>query len=171
MSRTLGIRTLKLWSSFFFASDSLPNALSLALSSSYKNEKKCIPVFKLTFHELKSFPISTDFRNSSLLKDTLKVSIILKTSNKNVWSNVFWYVKVHINVKKISFGQNKRYTKCSFFLSRASTHHGFTFNLWILYELKHKVHHSKIMWRIPHFRFHHVKVFIFVQQKIWTLWL
>ena len=30
-----------------------------------------------------------------------------------------------------------------FFLLRAPTHHSFNFNLWFLYELKHKVHLSK----------------------------
>ena len=30
-----------------------------------------------------------------------------------------------------------------FFLSQVPTHHSFTFNLWFLYELKHKVYLSK----------------------------
>ena len=58
-----------------------------------------------------------------------RLSATLKTSNKNVWSNVFWYVKVWIfwkciqytihcaetNVKKIPFGQNNRCKKCPLF--------------------------------------------------------
>ena len=40
-----------------------------------------------------------------------------------------------------------------FFLSRAPTHHSFTFNLQFLYELKRKVHLSKTECRIFHFRF------------------
>ena len=58
-----------------------------------------------------------------------------------------------------------------FFLSPASTHHSFTFNLRFLCELKCKVCLSKTMCGVFHFRFHlvFVKVFIFVQQNVWTL--
>ena len=39
-----------------------------------------------------------------------------------------------------------------FFLLRAPTHNSFTFNLWFLYELKHKVHHfSKNLCWLFHF--------------------
>ena len=53
-----------------------------------------------------------------------------------------------------------------FFLSRAPTRHGFTFNLRFLYELKHEVRLSKILCEIFHFRFRFVfiKVYIFVQR-------
>ena len=53
-----------------------------------------------------------------------------------------------------------------FFLSRAPTHHSFTFNLRFLYELKHKVRLSKTVCGIFHFRFRFIfnKVYIFVQQ-------
>ena len=40
-----------------------------------------------------------------------------------------------------------------FFLSRAPTHHSFTFNLRFLYEVKLKVRLSKGMRRIFHFQF------------------
>ena len=58
-----------------------------------------------------------------------------------------------------------------FFLSRAPTHHGFTFNLQFLYELKHKVRLCKTVGRIFHFlfRFIFIKVYIFVQQNASTL--
>ena len=57
------------------------------------------------------------------------------------------------------------------FLSRAPTHHSFTFNLRFLYELKHKVRLSKTMCWIFHFRFRFVfiKINIFFQQNTWTL--
>ena len=47
----------------------------------------------------------------------------------------------------------------------------FSFNLWYLYELKHKVCLSKSMSGIFHFWFHFVfiKIYVFVQQKGWTL--
>ena len=54
-----------------------------------------------------------------------------------------------------------------FFLSRAPAHHSFTFNLRLLYELKHKVRLSKTVCGIFHFRFSFVfiKIYIFVQQN------
>ena len=53
------------------------------------------------------------------------------------------------------------------FLSRAPAHHSFTFNLRLLYELKHKVCLSKTVTEIFHFRFLFVffKVYNFVQQN------
>ena len=56
-----------------------------------------------------------------------------------------------------------------FFLSRAPTHHSFTFNLRFLYELKHNFRLSKTVGGIFHFRFCFVfiKVYTFVQQNTW----
>ena len=58
-----------------------------------------------------------------------------------------------------------------FFLLRAPTHHNFTLNFQFLYELKQKVCLSKTVCGIVHFQFCFVfiKVYIFVQQKAWTL--
>ena len=111
-----------------------------------------------------------------------------KTKQKSVWSNGFWYLKVFISWKCIQYTIHwdktqilKKFpsdkingTKNTlFFLSRAPTHHSFTFNLRFLYELKHKVRLSKTVCGIFHFRFRFVfiKVYIFVQQNAWTLWL
>ena len=57
------------------------------------------------------------------------------------------------------------------FLSRAPTHHSFTFNLLFLHELKHNVHLSKTVCGIFHFQFCFVfiKVYIFLQQNAWTI--
>ena len=44
----------------------------------------------------------------------------------------------------------------SFFLSRASTHDSFTFDLQFLHEMRHKVFLSKIVCEIFHFRFRFV---------------
>ena len=49
------------------------------------------------------------------------------------------------------------------------THHSFTFNLRFLNELKHKARFSKNVCWIFHFRFRFV--YIFAQQKAWTLYL
>ena len=59
-----------------------------------------------------------------------------------------------------------------FFLLRAPTHHSITSNSRFLYDLKHKVHLSKRLCDFFYFRFRliFVKVYIFVQQKAWTLW-
>ena len=59
------------------------------------------------------------------------------------------------------------------FLSQAPTHHSFTFNLQFLYKLKQKVCSYKSVSGIFHFQFRFVliRVYIFVQQKVWTLWL
>ena len=43
------------------------------------------------------------------------------------------------------------------FLSRGPTHHSFTFNLWLLYDLKHKVHLSLTVCGIFHFRFRYFR--------------
>ena len=58
-----------------------------------------------------------------------------------------------------------------FFLSRAPTHHSFTFNSQFLYKLKHKAHLSETARGISLFRFRHVfiKVCVFVHQKAWTV--
>ena len=42
--------------------------------------------------------------------------------------------------------------KMPFFIFQAPTHHSFTFNLQVLYELKHKIHLPKIVCWIFHFR-------------------
>ena len=60
---------------------------------------------------------------------------------------------------KINFTKN-----ALFLLSRAPTHHSFTFNLRFLYELKGKVCLSKTVCVIFHFRFRvvFIKVYVFV---------
>ena len=74
-------------------------------------------------------------------------------------------------LKKFPSGKINGTKNVLFFLSRAPTHHSFTFNLQFLYELKHKVRLSKTVYGIFHFRFCFVfiKVHIFVQQNAWTL--
>ena len=53
----------------------------------------------------------------------------------------------YIQYYKISFGQNKRYKKCTLIFSQAP------FNLRFLYVLKHKIHLSKTVCGIFHFQF------------------
>ena len=125
---------------------------------------------------------------SVMIKLKWRPLTILKRSNKSLRSNIFlicksmYILKVYsihcilrqnTTLKKISFGQNKRYKKCPFFLSRASAHHCFTFNLRFFYKLKYKVRLCKTVSEIFRFRFRFVfiKVYIFVQQNAWTLWL
>ena len=49
-----------------------------------------------------------------------------------------------------------------FFLLQAPTHHSFTFNLPFLYELKHKVHLSKTMCVVCHFRFRFFLINVYI---------
>ena len=64
----------------------------------------------------------------------------LKKYGKYVYSESVF----NTNVKKRSFGPKKNGTKNALvFLSRAPSHHNFTFNLLFLYELKHNVGLSK----------------------------
>ena len=120
------------------------------------------------------------------LRTLWKLLTILKTSNKSVWSNIFLYVKVYIFCKCIQYTIHwdktqmlKKTSKINgtknalFFLSRAQTHHTFTFNLRFLYELNYKVRLSENVCGIFHYRFRFVfiKVYIFVHQNAWTLWL
>ena len=74
-------------------------------------------------------------------------------------------------LKKFPSDQTNVTKNAFFILLRASTHHNFTFNSQFLYELKHMVHLSKNMCGIFQFqlRLVFIKVYIFVQQKAWTL--
>ena len=126
-----------------------------------------------------------------LLRVHWRLLPILKTSNTIVYSNGFWFVKVCISWKCIQDAVHYDKTQMLkkfpsdkingtkyvlFFLLRAPTHHSFTFNflnLRFLYELKHKVLFSKTVCLIFYFWFPlvFIKVYIFVQQNAWTLWL
>ena len=141
--------------------------------------KLCTETFEWILNLMTISPITR------MLRIHEKLSIILKTSKKcmrwwflickgmhilKVYS-IHYTLRQNTNVKKNCFGQNKRYKNALFFLSWAPAHHSFTFNLRFLYELKHKVRLS--VCGIFHFRFRFVfiKVYIFVQQNAWTLWL
>ena len=108
-------------------------------------------------------PLSVSFSQRSL-RIHWRVSTILKTSNKVYEVVPFWCVKIGTFWKCIQY---------TIFLSLAPNHHSFTFNLRFSYELKHKVCLSKTVFGIFNFRFRFVfvKVYIFVQQNVWTVWL
>ena len=74
-------------------------------------------------------------------------------------------------LKKLPSGIINVTKNALFLLSRAPSHHSFTFKLRFLYELKYKVHLSKVVCGIFHFRFRlvFIKVYIFIQQKAWIL--
>ena len=118
---------------------------------------------------------------SVLVKISWKIEIALfpqcAISHEFV-SNILWMiVVVHWDKTQMlqKFPSDKiNVTKNAlFFHSRAPTHHSFTFKSRFLYELKHKLHICKSICGISHFRFRlvFIKVYIFVQQKAWTLWL
>ena len=102
-------------------------------------------------------------------RSKLKIRIILflmlfffgeaaKVSSKSVWTNVFWYVKVHVFWKIYSiytiywdktqtlktFPSDKINVTKNALCLWALTHHSFTFNLRFSYELKRKVRLSKV---------------------------
>ena len=125
------------------------------------------------------------------LKDTTEAFDDFKNKQKEWMNKCSWYLKVHIFwkfvkhimhwdktqiLKKIPTYKINVIKNALFFLSRAPTHHSFTFYFYFLFltfylqllcELKHKVRHSKILCGIFHFRFClvFIKVYIFVQQK------
>ena len=95
---------------------------------------------------------------------------------KSVYSeNVFntLYTEVKQTLKKLSSDKINDTENALIFISRAPIYYSFTFNLRFLYELKHKVCLSKNLCEFFHFRisFVFIKVYIFVQQNSWTLWL
>ena len=108
-----------------------------------------------------------------------RLSAILKTSNKSIWNDAFWYHEAYIFWKfslytihwdKTTVNKNFLWTKCykkctlSFPELQLTT---------ILPQLKHEVHLFSCVCGIFHFQFHliFIKVYIFMQQKAWTLWL
>ena len=112
---------------------------------------------------------------------------ILKTSNKSVWSNVFWYVKIYLFSKFIQYTINLDKTRmlkklssdkinvtknALFFLSHAPIHHSFTFNSRFLYELKHKFIFLKLCMGFSIFDsfLFLLKFWFFFQQKSQPLW-
>ena len=124
----------------------------------------------------------------SKLRIHWRLSTILKTRKKVNEVIFFWCVKTCIFWKCIQYAihwdETQMFKKFPsdkingtknilFFLLRAPTHHSFTFNLRFLYELKRKVRLPKTLCGIFHFsfRFAFIKVYIFVQQNTWTLWL
>ena len=65
-------------------------------------------------------------------------------------------------LKKYPSDKIKGTKNALFFLSRAPTHHSFTFNLRFLYVLKHNVCLSKTVSGISHFRFRLVFIKVYI---------
>ena len=114
-------------------------------------------------------------RLSTILKTSKKMyEVIFFDMKKYVYSEGVFnklYTEIKQMLKKIPSNKINSTKNALFLLSRAPAHHSFTFNLRFLYALKHKISLSKIVCRIFHFRlrFLFIKVYIFVQQKTWTL--
>ena len=120
---------------------------------------------KVSWNTSNKLPMFLRFSERIFLRIHWRLLTILRTSKK-VYEVMFFNIKVckfwkcvqytlHLDktrmLKKIPFGQNKRYKKCTLFLSRGPTHRIFTFNLWFLYELKHKIRLSKTVSGSFHF--------------------
>ena len=122
------------------------------------------------------------FFNKSSFKDTLNAFDDFKSKQqKCINSDVFWYVKVCIFWNRIKYTIHWDKTQilkkfpsdkingtknALLFLSRAATHHSFTFNLPFLYELKHKFRLSKTVLGIFHSWFH----FVFIKVYTHNAW-
>ena len=65
--------------------------------------------------------------------------------------NTLYSERKHKMLKKLPSDEIDGTKNALFFLSRAPTHHSFTFNLRFLYELKHKVHVSNPFSILFHF--------------------
>ena len=118
-------------------------------------------VWKVFFFVWKSSDNTIDLLPRFLnLRMHWRFSTIFKASNKSLWS-VFWYVKyifwkliqstIHWDktqmLKKFPSDEINDQKNALFFLSLASTHYNFFFNLQFLYELKHMVHN--FAWDFP----------------------
>ena len=82
--------------------------------------------------------------------------------------SIHYTLRYNTNVKKIPSDKISSTKNALSFLSRAPSHHSFTFNLRFLYELNHKVRLSKTVCGIFHFRFRFVfnKAYSFIQQNV-----
>ena len=126
------------------------------------------------------------WKNFGLTKDPCKKILDPRNTHKGTMEHDPWNlahsVKVYtyseslfntlcIEIKK-NPSEKMNFTKnAPFFLSRAPTHHRFTFNSQFLCEMKRKVHLSEAVCGIFHFRFRlvFIKACIFVQLNSWTL--
>ena len=91
------------------------------------------------------------WRFQKLAKKCMKwIFFICKSKYTVKVYSIHYKLGQNTDVKKISFEQTKN---AFFVLSRATTHHSFTFNSRFLHELKHKVHLFKRFCRIFHFIF------------------
>ena len=143
------------------------------ISNKRDNGQLCFyPGFKLTY-------------TLSSLRIYWRLLMILKTSNKSVWRNDFWYLKVCIFWKCIRYTIHwdktqmlknlfrTKYTvpKIPWFFIRKLQLISLAFDLRFLHELKHKTHLSKTVCGIFHFlfRFVFIELYIFIQQNAWTL--
>ena len=127
---------------------------------------------------LKAF---SDFKNKQNVYKVMFLDIYKYVYYESVFNTLYIEIDFEFSLKRLKRLKLKRFlwTKINgmknalFSLSRAPTHHSFSFNLRFLYELKHKVGLSKSLWGILHFLFRlvFIKAYIFVQQNAWTLWL
>ena len=93
--------------------------------------------------------------NIMLWKDKFSQQHFVKTSwtllctfSESVFNTLYIETKHKFPSGKINSTKN-----ALFFLLQARTYHSFTFNLWFLYELKHKIHLSETVHGIFYFLF------------------
>ena len=113
------------------------------------------------------------------IKDTLKtfddvwrmyeVVLLIRKSIYIRFQYTIHWDKIQI-LKKFSSDKINATKNALFFLSRAPTHHSFTFKSQFLYELKHMVHFSKTACGIFYFWFHliFIKLYLFIYLFIFS---
>ena len=136
---------------------------------------ECKYSFKLTFpwRKLKfctrfhkndvSFVAFLTIKSGTLINDHIAIVLAISAQHSTVLSNFF---------KKIFFFLIPT-LNALFFLPQVANHYSFIFSLRFFYELKFRAHQfSKSLSGSFHFWYYLVstKVYIFVQQKVWTLW-
>ena len=123
---------------------SIRNLFNILLKEKEKRGKKNIQLttFRNSCYIMKYLRKLTSFRIhwrfSTILRTNKKVCEVIFYKSKSMYIlkvySIHYTLRQNTNVKKISFGQNKRYKKCHSFISNF---------------LKHKVRLSKTVWDFP----------------------
>ena len=106
------------------------------------------------------------------------ISIIIHLTQKpevfDILKYIFSIKNILKDMKYISSTNSHRIKNMSHFcLTQAPTRLSFSFNSRLLYELKYNARVTQNVWRVVHFVLGvvFIKVYSFVQQNGWTLWL
>ena len=121
-------------------------------------------LYEVPSNTLKAFE---DYKNKQKKYEVMFFDMYVYSENVSNNRDKTW------KLKKFPLHKKNGTKNTFFFLLRVPTCYSFTSILWSLYELKHKLCLSKAMFGIFHFGFCFVfiKVYNFVKENAWTLWL